>query len=169
MSPADTEVKKQNKKMKKRKQKHAATSSPSGEESKIVAQEGEERTEELEATGDGEEEREETPVEKKQRTGGESGGEEKSIKKKKGSKGSGIMTDKPFSDLPLSEATMKAIQDMKFVNMTQVLSVEIVNVASYCTMRLFSCIFTICNLHCRNYYHFIVMEVARFCYYVLLG
>jgi ATP-dependent RNA helicase DDX18/HAS1 len=124
MSPAATEVKKKDKKMKKRKQKLAATSFPGGEESEIVAQEGEERNEELEATGDGEEEREETPAAKKQRTEGEGAGVEKLIKKKKGSKGSGIMTDEPFSDLPLSEATMKAIQDMKFVNMTQVLSVE---------------------------------------------
>ncbi|KAF3330225.1 DEAD-box ATP-dependent RNA helicase 27-like protein [Carex littledalei] len=117
MSPATTVAKNKDKKMKKRKQKHATTSSPGGEESEIVAHEGEERNEEMESTGD-EEEREETPVAKKQRT--ESGGEEKSIKKKKGNKDSGIMTDKPFADLPISEATMKAIQEMKFVNMTQI-------------------------------------------------
>ncbi|XP_026386654.1 ATP-dependent RNA helicase HAS1-like [Papaver somniferum] len=41
-------------------------------------------------------------------------------KKKKVTKGSGIMSTEAFSNLPLSEPTMKAIEDMGFQHMTQI-------------------------------------------------
>ncbi|KAI3918842.1 hypothetical protein MKW98_017290 [Papaver atlanticum] len=41
-------------------------------------------------------------------------------KKKKVTKGSGIMSTEGFSNLPLSEPTMKAIEDMGFQHMTQI-------------------------------------------------
>ncbi|KAJ3680805.1 hypothetical protein LUZ60_015294 [Juncus effusus] len=46
--------------------------------------------------------------------------EKEDEEKKKAKKGMGIMTNMPFTDLPLSEPTMKAIKEMGFVNMTQI-------------------------------------------------
>ncbi|KAJ3680810.1 hypothetical protein LUZ60_015299 [Juncus effusus] len=46
--------------------------------------------------------------------------EKEDEEKKKAKKGMGIMTNMPFTDLLLSEPTMKAIKEMGFVNMTQI-------------------------------------------------
>nr|CAD1818364.1 unnamed protein product [Ananas comosus var. bracteatus] len=46
--------------------------------------------------------------------------EEEEVEKKRKKGGLGIMTSQPFSDLPISELTMKAINEMGFVNMTQI-------------------------------------------------
>lgn len=49
--------------------------------------------------------------------------EEKSKRKKKqgeGKKGSGILTDKLFSDLPISDLTANAIRDMNYTHLTEV-------------------------------------------------
>ncbi|XP_020096243.1 DEAD-box ATP-dependent RNA helicase 27 [Ananas comosus] len=45
---------------------------------------------------------------------------EEEVEKKRKKGGLGIMTSQPFSDLPISELTMKAINEMGFVNMTQI-------------------------------------------------
>ena len=50
------------------------------------------------------------------------GAEETAPSAKKKKKGFGILTSEPFSRLPLSDLTMKAIQEMGFENMTQVTS-----------------------------------------------
>lgn len=55
--------------------------------------------------------------------GEEEGDESMKLKKnKKYSRGTGIMSNVSFSSLGLSEPTLKAIQDMGFENMTQVIS-----------------------------------------------
>nr|XP_009408700.2 PREDICTED: DEAD-box ATP-dependent RNA helicase 27-like [Musa acuminata subsp. malaccensis] len=48
------------------------------------------------------------------------GAEETAPSAKKKKKGFGILTSEPFSRLPLSDLTMKAIQEMGFENMTQI-------------------------------------------------
>ncbi|RWW67140.1 hypothetical protein BHE74_00025438, partial [Ensete ventricosum] len=50
------------------------------------------------------------------------GAEETAPSAKKKKKGLGILTSEPFSRLPISDLTMKTIQEMGFENMTQVTS-----------------------------------------------
>ncbi|XP_026380977.1 ATP-dependent RNA helicase HAS1-like [Papaver somniferum] len=101
--------KRENKKTKKQVEKPV---SESDEDEKTVdrVEEEEENNGNLNVEQDGEEEEavetEVTEVEKK--------------KKKVTSKGSGIMSTEAFSNLPLSEPTMKAIEDMGFQHMTQI-------------------------------------------------
>ncbi|XP_073005891.1 DEAD-box ATP-dependent RNA helicase 27-like [Typha latifolia] len=122
MCPATMDAKKE-KKMKKRKAKSTATVVKEseemaeaidddevvvGEDEGVEPQGGGQNPGQSRGTDDGEEgEEEEAPSAKKSKT---------EAKKK----GSGIMTNQPFSDLPLSEPTMKAIKEMGFVNMTQI-------------------------------------------------
>ncbi|XP_072952328.1 DEAD-box ATP-dependent RNA helicase 27-like [Typha angustifolia] len=122
MCPATMDAKKE-KKMKKRKAKSTATVVKEaeemaeaidddgvvvGEDEGLEPQGGGQNPGQSRGTDDGEEgEEEEAPSAKKSKT---------EAKKK----GSGIMTNQPFSDLPLSEPTMKAIKEMGFVNMTQI-------------------------------------------------
>ncbi|KAJ3671048.1 hypothetical protein LUZ60_008474 [Juncus effusus] len=109
-------AKKQEKNLKKRKlYKELDTT---GEEQEIEMEE-ETPAEKKQGKEDQEEEEEngqEAAMEKQE----EKEDEEKSVKKKKEKKGMGIMTNMPFTDLPLSEPTMKAIKEMGFVNMTQI-------------------------------------------------
>ncbi|XP_010910077.2 DEAD-box ATP-dependent RNA helicase 27 [Elaeis guineensis] len=123
MCASAMEAKKEKKKSKKRKDKpnpRAEEESPIDGKIEKEEEHGEDGSqnskgmEEEEANGGGGEgeghgddgEEEKAPVAKKQKTG------EK--------KGTGIMTSDPFSRLPLSEPTMTAIEEMGFVNMTQI-------------------------------------------------
>ncbi|PIA28530.1 hypothetical protein AQUCO_06900061v1 [Aquilegia coerulea] len=99
----ENELKKMDKKRKRKKEKKSKKESKSIENDDVneVPKEEEEEAEVVEKIA---EEEEEEPVKKQQ----------------KNSKGSGIMSTETFTQLPLSEKTMKAIQTMGFENMTQI-------------------------------------------------
>ncbi|KAK3149032.1 hypothetical protein QOZ80_3AG0212010 [Eleusine coracana subsp. coracana] len=85
------------------------------EEEGVQAQEQEEGT-------DGEEvevEVKERRKEKKEKKGEKKGKEEKKEKKKKGEE-TGILTNKLFSELPISELTASAIKEMNYTHLTQI-------------------------------------------------
>ncbi|KAL9254600.1 DEAD-box ATP-dependent RNA helicase 27-like protein [Drosera capensis] len=95
----------------------------------VAEKDAEEQEEKGQANEEEEEEEQQQEEEEEEAGGGDEDdagrkGEEKPShqRKKKSASSSGIMSDTPFSAIPLSEPTLKAISEMGFTNMTEIQS-----------------------------------------------